>query len=90
MYQVIVLNNPWFIPHVFVKSQLRDFVPDFGHKLVLLEWKTHFREIYKIPYDHHPRVIVVGPRGRIQLWHRGKMDDGALSRVLTKLADLES
>lgn len=88
VYQVIVLNKAWYIPNFMVIDQLKDFVPSFGHHLVLLEWKTAFGDAYGIPYDHDPRVIVLDRAGRIRKWFRGGMNDAALADVINLLTEL--
>jgi hypothetical protein len=88
VFQVIVLNKAWYIPAFAVVNELEGFVPAHGHRLVLLEWKTHFGDIFGIPYDHDTRVIVVEPSGTIRHWYRGAMTDEALSKVVTLVSDM--
>lgn len=83
VYQVIVLNSGWYVPHFMVINRIKEFVPAYGHRLVLLEWKTKFRDDFHIPYDHIPRVIVMDGRGIIRSWHEGAMNDQALLQVMT-------
>ena len=88
VFQVIVLNKAWYIPDFMVIKELKDFVPSHGHELVLLEWKTRFGDVFKIPYDHSPRVIVVDQSGRIRKWYQGEMNDDALVEVINLVTDL--
>ena len=82
------LNKAWYIPDFMVIKELKDFVPSHGHELVLLEWKTRFGDVFDIPYDHSPRVIVVDQAGRIRKWYQGEMNDHALVEVINLVTDL--
>ena len=82
VYQVVVLNNAWYIPRFLVIDQIKDFVPAFGYPNVLIEWTFQFATDYGIPYDHDIRVLVVDPEGTIRYRHRGNMTDASLVQVI--------
>lgn len=81
-YQVIILNNPWYIPNFAVINELKDFIPEYGHHLVMLEWESAWGVLYGIPYDLEPRIMVLDRDGIIRLRHTGNMTDEALIEVL--------
>ncbi len=89
VYQVVVLNNPWYIPEFAVINKLEDFIPDFGHHLVMLEWETAWGVLYGIPYDFETRIFVIDRKGIIRKRHLGEMTDESLVEILNLLAELE-
>lgn len=89
VFQVAVLDNPWYLPHFAVRGMIRDFVPDYGHRLVLLEWGTEFGVRYGIPKDNTARVLVGDRQGMIRAKYEGTMNDERLVEVLNLVTALE-
>jgi hypothetical protein len=85
VYQIVVLNNPWYLPEFLVVSRLKDFVPSYGYANVLLEWTFDFATRYQIPLDHDIRVLAINPKGIILHRYRGNMSAEALQQLTNKL-----
>jgi len=88
VFQVAVLDNPWYLPKFAVKKKLRTFVPEHGYPLVLIEWKTAFGEAYGIERDDIPRVVVIDRKGIVRAWYVGAMNPSTLGDVLSDVAAL--
>ena len=80
LYQVIVLDNPWYLPRALVRGKVKDFVPK-GHLVrVLLEWKLAFARIFGIPKHNLPVIFVLDKKGVVRMRYRGKISKGAFAR----------
>lgn len=93
VYQVIVVDKPWYIPRSFVLDRVRAFTPRHLHGRVLLEWRTAFAEAFGIDKHDDPVVVVLGPDSVIRWRYRGHLAPSASRRldgVLEQLARMSS
>lgn len=81
VYQVIVVEKPWYMPRSLVLRKVRGFAPRAHHDRVLLEWYTVFAEAYGVAKHDDPVVLVQDRKGVIRWRRRGPMTRGALSRL---------
>ncbi|MFC1609408.1 TlpA family protein disulfide reductase [Myxococcota bacterium] len=88
VFQVVVLDNPWFLPEFAVKNMLRDFIPKHGYDLVLIEWSTAFGVAYGIPKDDITRVLILDREGVVCWLHVGERTDQAMVTLLTQVDKL--
>ena len=79
VYQVIVVDKPWYAPRGAVLSEIRKFVGAGHDDRVLLEWYTAFADSYSIPVDDEPRLLVLDRHGTVRLVLRGVLTTERLS-----------
>lgn len=89
VYQVIVIDKPWYLPRGAVLSKIKGFVGDTDHDRVLLEWYKVFANAYGIPRDDDPRVLVLDRSGVVRLALRGKLEPSRLAQAAKAIALLE-
>ena len=89
LYQVIVLDNPWYLPRPLVRSKVKGFVPKQHLHRVLLEWKLGFARIYGIPKHDLPTIFVLDEKGVVRWRHKGKLSKGAWARLQKVMAGLK-
>jgi hypothetical protein len=87
LYQVAVLDNPWYIPEFAARAMLKDFVPTRGRHLVLIEWGKEVAQAYGIPRDDHVRLVAIDAGGTIRWHYTGKLSDRILATLLQHVAD---
>ena len=73
IYNVVVTRNPWYVPHMLVRSKLRDFVPQEAHHQILIEWGRKFQDDYGLVADDIPSVFLLDENGMVIWRHKGKM-----------------
>ncbi|OGQ89903.1 MAG: hypothetical protein A2289_09330 [Deltaproteobacteria bacterium RIFOXYA12_FULL_58_15] len=88
LYQIAVLDNPWYLPEFATKGRLKDFVPEDGYHLVLLDWGKQFRLDYGIPKDHFTRLLILDAENIVRWTHLGPLTDTAMLELLAKLEQL--
>lgn len=81
LYQVSVLDNPWYLPRSLVRGMVKDFVPKEHLHRVLLEWKIAFARIFGIPKHNLPVIFVLDKKGVVRWRHKGKLSKGAFARL---------
>ena len=86
LYQVIVLDTPWYLPRVLVRSKVKDFIPRGHLHRVLLEWKLAFARIWSIAKHDLPTVFVLDAKGIVRWRHKGKLTPRAHARFQAALA----
>ncbi len=73
IYQVIVIDKPWYAPRSAVLSELRRFTGAGHDRRVLLEWYTVFADSFGIARDDDPRLVVMDRHGIVRLLLRGSL-----------------
>jgi len=82
VYQVIVIDKPWYLPRGAVLSKIKGFTGGTQSHRVLLEWYAVFAEAYGIPRDDDPRVVVIDGAGVIRQVLRGALTPGRLAEAV--------
>ena len=80
LYQVIVLDNPWYLPETLVRGKVKDFIPKGHLHRVLLEWKLAFARIFGIPKHDLPTIFVLDKKGVVRWRYKGKLSKGKLGK----------
>lgn len=83
LFQVIIADKPWFYPKSAVIDRVKNFTPDWFHSRVLMEWGRKFAEVFDIPKDDDPRLILVDPEGIVRWTYRGEISPAALQNAIT-------
>ena len=81
VYQVIVVDKPWYMPRSLVLRKIRSFSPRKHHDRVLVEWYTVFAGAYGVARHDLPVVLVQDRKGVVRWRHKGRMTRAALSRL---------
>ena len=85
VYQVIVADNPWFIPDHVVISKIKKMIDKKHLHRVLIEWYTVFADSYGVARSDLPTVFALNSEGIILWRHRGVLTDGALDTLRSKI-----
>jgi hypothetical protein len=88
IYQVIVIDKPWYAPRSAVLSELRSFTGPGHEGRVLLEWYTVFADSFGIARDDDPRLVVMDRRGIVRLLLRGSLTAQRLALLRKTLVGL--
>ncbi|MCA9665518.1 MAG: hypothetical protein KC503_08015 [Myxococcales bacterium] len=86
VYQVAVIDKPWYMPRALVLRKVRTFSPAGLHHRVLLEWYTVFADSAAIARHDDPVLLLVGPDLIVRWRYRGQLDAAALARAHRVLA----
>lgn len=89
IYNLIVTNNPWYIPKAVVRSKLSDFVPKSHHHLILIDWGIKIEKEYGIVGDGIPTLFVVDGKGKIALRYKGAYNKKAYDQIVKCYTDHE-
>lgn len=89
LYQVIVLDNPWYLPRALVRGKVKSFVPQGYLPRVLLEWKLAFARIFAIPKHNLPVIFVLDKKGVVRLRYKGKLSKGSYAKLKRVMATLK-
>lgn len=85
VYQVIVTDNPWFIPNHVVISKIKKMIDKKHLHRVLVEWFTVFADTYGVGKSDLPTVFVMDRQGIIKWRHQGALTDKDFTSLQSKI-----
>ncbi len=83
--QIIVTDNPWYIPRSLVIKKIEGFVSPKQRHRVLIEWYTVFADAYRIPKQDDPTIILIDNQGVVRWNYRGALSSKSWKMLTSML-----